>query len=353
MQQFFNCFFLSLLLCAALTKATVEVTDNNGVPVRDLVDSQQRVNAVKDFFDHYYPYRWNNYVSSECIRATDAWERVNRCNNSLGNFEIVCSRTQRAGVRYSQSTSEGGSESSSESNGFGWYRAEGGMDSTRRLAFTVDLGKSKTTYYDWSATDSTTWNKETETTVAVTVPPRSSVDIMQVVGRCGAYIVSPPIYRPVAESGASDRATEEHDDGKYRKAYFVINGQYNYDQAKAACSQVDGATLASMKNEGEYRIVKSLLGAFPDPNGHLAVIGMTRRKNGGHFYWDNDGSLASYANGFPPAAPKQEKTYWRVTEPNNDGEWCVVLRNAGSDTLRWEDWYCNELRFSALCEFVY
>ena len=61
--------------------------------------------------------------------------------------------------------------------------------------FSVTLGHSHTTSYDWTQTDIATQSESTTSEVSQKVRPGMKVSIEQAVGHCGGSTINPPLFR--------------------------------------------------------------------------------------------------------------------------------------------------------------
>ena len=179
---------------------------------------------------------------------------------------------------------------------------------------------------------------------------------MEVVGHCGPARVQTSEYRFITSDDVDVQSTplEEPKSAEERKILFSVDELLPFTMAMTVCkNQVEGSTLATMRNDFDYNSTIQLLGSFAKNQDIFSFIGATRLKPNGDFYWLSDHSLASFANG-RPSPYGIDNTYWDHDQPDNAGnsEFFIALKNMDNTKLTWHD--VGEFYYaSSLCEFLF
>jgi len=133
---------------------------------------------------------WNDQISSlSCFcdftnkalrcKPTEEYKEITECiNPSKGN--MVCQHAVTKGMELGQSVTHGRSIS---------HTVEASLGLEIKKIFSVGLKYSRTTTYDWSKSDSSTFSKTTTQTTTCNVPSYTTIKLIQVVGRCGDTVV--------------------------------------------------------------------------------------------------------------------------------------------------------------------
>ncbi|XP_053358140.1 lactose-binding lectin l-2-like [Clarias gariepinus] len=112
---------------------------------------------------------------------------------------------------------------------------------------------------------------------------------------------------------------------EFRGRCFIYQGsKLNWGSAERHCVNL-GGHLASMQNENEYQLVKSIIRIY-DKNENPTWIGLSSCQTKYNFFW-SDGTKLTYTN-------------WNPREPNRIFGECCVQMNYGS-YKHWNDISCS------------
>ena len=142
--------------------------------------------------DRISAYKCDCHLKNEVLscQPQDKYETVFSCSNTLGNGgDMTCSQSITIGTTYGNSVSEG--KSTSET----W---QGSVDLTIKKVFSLGLGYSKTTGYDWTTTSSDSYRRSKSVSASCTVKAGETVELRQLVGFCSDIQVQTPTYKCVS-----------------------------------------------------------------------------------------------------------------------------------------------------------
>ena len=144
--------------------------------------------GTSDWFQPPGPTSWKCRCVQEPVDCSpvDGWEVVLVCDNTLGLTSTTCSYSQTVGTQFSDSVSEGMSVDTT-------VKEE--MSAQFWGLFSLGLGVSESTGYDWGHTSESTKSEQVTVTVQAEAPPGYVLVIEQTTASCGESEVRTERFR--------------------------------------------------------------------------------------------------------------------------------------------------------------